>query len=117
MRLRVFVTLLAAAAALAVVPIASPSQSAARATTVKVTAKEFKFTLSKANVPHGTVVFVVTNRGKLGHDFKIGTKKTPMLKPGKSSTIRVTLAKGGKKYLCTVPGHAAAGMKGTLKVT
>jgi uncharacterized cupredoxin-like copper-binding protein len=117
MRLRVFVTLLAAAAALAVVPIASPSQSAARATTVKVTAKEFKFTLSKAKVPHGTVVFVVTNRGKLGHDFKIGTKKTPMLKPGKSSTIRVKLAKGGKKYLCTVPGHAAAGMKGTLKVT
>jgi uncharacterized cupredoxin-like copper-binding protein len=117
MRLRVFVTLLAAAAALAVVPIASPSQSAARATTVKVTAKEFKFTLSKAKVPHGTVVFVVTNRGKLGHDFKIGTKKTPMLKPGKSSTIRVNLAKGGKKYLCTVPGHAAAGMKGTLKVT
>ena len=40
-----------------------------------------------------------------------------MLKPGKSSTIRVTLPKGGKKYLCTVPGHAAAGMKGTLKVT
>jgi uncharacterized cupredoxin-like copper-binding protein len=117
MRLRVFVTLLAAAAALAVVPIATPSQSAARATTVKVTAKEFKFTLSKAKVPHGTVVFVVTNRGKLGHDFKIGTKKTPMLKPGKSSTIRVKLAKGGKKYLCTVPGHAAAGMKGTLKVT
>ena len=117
MRLRVFVTLLAAAAALAVVPIASPSQSAARATTVKVTAKEFKFTLSKAKVPHGTVVFVVTNRGKLGHDFKIGTKKTPMLKPGKSSTLRVKLAKGGKKYLCTVPGHAAAGMKGTLKVT
>ena len=117
MRLRVFATLLAAAAALAVVPIASPSQSAARATTVKVTAKEFKFTLSKAKVPHGTVVFVVTNRGKLGHDFKIGTKKTPMVKPGKSSTIRVKLAKGGKKYLCTVPGHAAAGMKGTLKVT
>ncbi len=117
MRLRVFVTLLAAAAALAVVPIASPSESAARATTVKVTAKEFKFTLSKAKVPHGAVVFVVTNRGKLGHDFKIGTKKTPMLKPGKSSTIRVTLAKGGKKYLCTVPGHAAAGMKGTLKAT
>jgi uncharacterized cupredoxin-like copper-binding protein len=117
MRLRVFVTLLAAAAALAVVPIASPSQTATRSSVVKVTAKEFHFTLSKATVPHGLVVFVVTNRGKLAHDFKIGTKKTPLLSPGKSSTIRTTLPRGGKKYLCTVAGHAAAGMKGTLRVT
>jgi plastocyanin len=117
MRLRVFATLLAAAAALAVVPVASPSQTATRKTVVKVSAKEFKFTLSRTKVPHGLVVFVVTNRGKLGHDFKIGTKKTPLLKPGKSSTIQVTLPKGGKKYLCTVAGHAAAGMKGTLRVT
>jgi len=117
MRLRVFVTLLAAAAALVLVPIASPKQAATSSTVVKVTAKEFHFTLSKTKVSHGLVVFVVTNKGKLAHDFRIGTKKTPLLKPGKSSTIRTTLPAGSKKYICTVAGHAAAGMKGTLKVT
>jgi uncharacterized cupredoxin-like copper-binding protein len=36
---------------------------------------------------------------------------------GKSATLTVTLKKGKKyPYLCTVPGHAAAGMKGTIKV-
>ena len=30
----------------------------------------------------------------------------------------MTLKKGKKyKYICTVPGHAAAGMKGTFKAT
>ena len=117
MRLRVLVTLLAATAALAVVPIASSKQTETSSTVVRVTATEFHFTLTKTKVPHGLVVFVVTNKGKLSHDFKIGTKKTPLLAPGKSSTIRVTLPAGGKKYLCTVAGHAAAGMKGTLRIT
>ena len=117
MRLRTFSTLLVAALALAVVPVALSQRTATRATTVKVTAKEFKFTLSKRSVKHGAVVFVVTNRGKLGHDFKIGGKKTPVIKPGKSATLRVSLGKGNKPYLCTVAGHAAAGMKGKLKVT
>ena len=35
----------------------------------------------------------------------------------KSATLKVTLTKGSKPYLCTVPGHATSGMKGVLKVT
>ncbi len=51
------------------------------------------------------------------HDFKIAGKKTPLIKPGKSATLKVTLKKHKKyAYLCTVPGHAAAGMKGTFTV-
>jgi uncharacterized cupredoxin-like copper-binding protein len=97
------------------------TQSAARASTVTVTAgkpSEFHFTLSKKTVPHGTVTFKVTNKGALPHDFKIGGKKTKLLTPGQSATLKVTFAKKGSfPYLCTVTGHAAAGMKGTLKVT
>jgi len=51
------------------------------------------------------------------HDFKINGKKTPLISPGKSATLSVTLKKGSFKYTCTVPGHAAAGMKGTFKAT
>jgi uncharacterized cupredoxin-like copper-binding protein len=91
---------------------------ASATTTVTVTALEFKFTLSKSSVKHGTVLFKVVNKGHIAHDFKIDGTKTPLIKPGKSSTLTVTFAKPGRyPYVCTVPGHAAAGMKGTLKVT
>jgi len=94
----------------------SASPRAAAATRVTVAASEFKFVLSKKVVPKGTVTFVVTNKGKTTHDFKIHGKKTPMLAPGKSATLKIAFAKGKFAYLCTVPGHAAAGMKGVFTV-
>ncbi len=98
--------------------VAYAGSSRASATTVKVGAKEFKFTLSRKSAPHGKVTFKVTNKGHIKHDFKIAGKKTKMLSPGKSASLTVTLKKGKKyKYICTVPGHAAAGMKGTFKAT
>jgi uncharacterized cupredoxin-like copper-binding protein len=79
---------------------------------------EFRFTLSKKTVKKGVpVVFKVTNRGAIAHDFKIGGKKTAQLAAGKTATLRVTFAKVGKfSYLCTLPTHATAGMKGTITV-
>jgi uncharacterized cupredoxin-like copper-binding protein len=96
---------------------ALPAIATTTTTSVSVTAKEFKFTLSKASVPHGKVAFKVVNKGKLAHDFSIAGHKTALIKPGKSATLTVTLKKGSWAYKCTVPGHAAAGMKGKLKVT
>jgi uncharacterized cupredoxin-like copper-binding protein len=79
---------------------------------------EFKFTLSKKTVKKGVpVVFKVTNKGAIGHDFKVNGKKTKELAAGKTATIRVTFAKTGKfAFLCTLPTHATAGMKGTITV-
>ena len=89
-------------------------------TTVAVTAgkpAEFKFTLSKKTIPKGTGVFKVANKGTASHDFKIAGKKTSTITAGKGSTLRVIFNKAGKyPYLCTLPGHAAAGMKGVLVV-
>ena len=90
--------------------------AARTATSVSVKASEFKFVLSTKSAKAGPVTFTVKNVGKLPHDFKIGGKKTALLKPGKSAKLTVTLKKGKAAYLCTVPGHAAAGMKGTLTV-
>jgi uncharacterized cupredoxin-like copper-binding protein len=109
-----------AAALLAVVGVvAAPalgSRTHATATAVTVTATEFHFKLSKTSVPHGSVTFTLVNRGKLPHDFKIAGKRTALVKPGKSAKLTVTLKAGKAAYLCTVQGHAAAGMKGTLTV-
>jgi uncharacterized cupredoxin-like copper-binding protein len=109
-----------AAALLAVVGVvAAPalgSRTHATATAVTVTATEFHFKFSKTSVPHGSVTFTVVNKGHVAHDFKISGKKTSLIKPGKSAKLTVTLKAGKIAYLCTVAGHAAAGMKGKLTV-
>lgn len=86
-------------------------------THVTVTATDTKFTLSKRSAPKGTVIFTVINKGKIPHDFKIAQKKTPLLSPGHSATLRVTFSKPGRyPYLSTVSGQASRGMKGVFSV-
>jgi uncharacterized cupredoxin-like copper-binding protein len=112
------VAVAAVAAATVFTVVAYAGHNAAAATTVKVTAKDFKFTLSRHSAPHGKVTFKVTNKGPTAHDFKIAGKKTKLLGKGKSATLTVTLKKGKKyTYICTVPGHAQLGMKGSFKAT
>ncbi|MDX6619244.1 MAG: hypothetical protein QOK36_1630 [Gaiellales bacterium] len=109
--------LVGAAVALSVPATAAPTHRAAKTTTVTVAMSEFKFKLSKASAPKGTVIFKVSNKGSAAHDFKVNGKKTPLVNPGKSATLKVKFTKAGKfPYLCTVPGHAASGMKGSFTV-
>jgi uncharacterized cupredoxin-like copper-binding protein len=94
---------------------AKPARSAV--TRVTVTASEFTYKFSKRSVPTGTVIFTVVNKGKISHDFKIRGRKTPTLAPGKSAKLTVSFAKKGRyPFLCTIPGHAGAGMKGQFAV-
>ena len=97
--------------------VAAP-QSSEATSRITVTMTEFKFRLSKTRIPAtGTVIFTVINRGKIAHDFKIAGKKTPNILPGKRATLRVVIKKKGRyAYVCTLLGHARAGMKGTLAV-
>ena len=86
--------------------------------TVNVAASEFKFVLSSKSAKRGVVSFKVKNVGKLGHDFQIHGRKTKVISPGQSATLRVVfLKKGAYPYKCTVPGHAAAGMKGVFTIS
>jgi uncharacterized cupredoxin-like copper-binding protein len=104
----------AAAAALLVLPATAKTNKTI--VTVKAT-NSLKFILSTKTVKAGAVTFKVTNTGSIRHDFKIAGKKTPLIAGGKTALLSVVLKKGKKyPYLCTVPGHAAAGMKGTIKV-
>ena len=115
-------------------PFAAHSTAATKATTIVVTAgkpSELAFKLSKfSNIAAGTVTFKVTNQGFAYHTFKICTspvknatknscvgKVTTLLKHGQSATLTVKLTKAGLyEYLCSVPGHAAGGMKGLIGV-
>jgi plastocyanin len=97
---------------------AAGSSHASKVVTIKVTAKEWSFSLSKRSVPVGTTVaFKVTNKGKIGHNFKIAGKATKLLAPGQSQTITVKFTKKGTfSYVCTVTGHARLGMQGKFAV-
>ena len=100
--------------------VSSPTAAAKTnaGTTVQVKGGEFFFRLStKAAAKPGTVTFVFTNVGHVQHDFRINGKQTPLTSPGQTARLVVTFKKKGSyAYLCTVPGHAAAGMKGVFAV-
>jgi uncharacterized cupredoxin-like copper-binding protein len=108
-------------AALAVIPLAAARvdrPTAAEATTVQVQGGEFFFKLSTRSTGRpGKVTFVFKNVGHVLHDFRIDGKQTPLVQPGKTAKLVVSFTKKGKfAYLCTVPGHAQAGMKGIFTV-
>jgi uncharacterized cupredoxin-like copper-binding protein len=113
-----------AAVAIAAVALVQPAtarthpQAQASATTIHVGEKEFSITLSAKSIAKpGKVTFVVKNNGREAHDFSINGKTTPLFQPGKTQKLGVSFKKKGKyRYLCTVPGHAAAGMRGVFTV-
>jgi hypothetical protein len=115
--------LLTAAVAVGLLGVATAgyvAHAGAAKTTVTVTEKEYSVTLTPRRVPVGVVRFVIRNKGLYAHSLavKVGTttKRTTLIKPGKSTTLIVTLKKGKTALWCPVPGHAARGMKATLAV-
>jgi uncharacterized cupredoxin-like copper-binding protein len=110
------------------------TQHSAKVTVVNVTLgqpSELGIKFSKwSAIPAGVVTFKVTNKGDITHNFKICTtvvlsskanvcvgKTTPNLASGKSAVLTVKLSKPGKYlFLCSLPGHAAGGMKGLIGV-
>jgi len=107
----------AALAALAVTGPAVARMHTAKATTVKVTMKDFSFVLSTKKVKRGKVTFAIRNTGKTAHDFSIAGHTSKIIGPGTRTTMTVTLKRGRDPYKCTVDSHAKLGMKGVLHVT
>ena len=112
------VALIAAGTLVQLASARSGGRSGATATTVQVKGGEFFFRLSTKSISKpGSVTFVFKNVGHVLHDFSIKGKKTPLIQPGKTAKLVVAFTKKGKyPYLCTVPGHASAGMKGVFTV-
>lgn len=118
MRLRtVAAVALGAALAAASLAMAGPTTTEARRTVVTVSMYEMGFKLSRSVVRPGTVVFRTVNDGAVAHDFRIKGIGTPMLGSGGRATLTARFVRPGRyTFICTVPGHAAAGMKGKLTV-
>lgn len=97
------------------------AHKSAATVTVTVTEKEFHIGLSTRKGTAGRVKFLVKNTGKFPHALAIAgpgvkSKRTALIRPGKSAALLVTLTSGKYALWCPVPGHAAQGMKTTITV-
>jgi uncharacterized cupredoxin-like copper-binding protein len=112
------VALALAGAALA----ATVSHRSAATTTIKVTEREYHISLSAASAKAGSVAFVVHNAGKLAHRLDLAgaglskTVKVPLIAPGTTRKVTVKLTGGKLTLWCSQPGHAALGMKTSMKI-
>ena len=92
----------------------SPTKS-----TVTVTVREYRISLSVKTLPAGPVLLVVHNAGHVAHALSVSgpglaTRTTPVIEPGATKTLRVMFGGGTFRVWCPVGGHAAAGMKASL---
>jgi len=115
-----------AVAPLAVVAVALATVSVAAAgnTLLKISAQKtaLKYNVTKLNATAGKVTISMANPSAIfKHDVAIKgngvNKKGATVGKGGTSKVVVTLKPGKYTFYCTVPGHEAAGMKGTLTVT
>ena len=123
----------AAAVAVAAAAALSGSALAAKAPAAKMAAGGTKlhvtavanglaFSTKSLKAKAGSITISLTNASALKHDLVIeqGEKvlaRTPMLAKGKTGSLKVSLKKGTYDFVCDVPGHEGAGMKGTLTVS
>jgi plastocyanin len=81
---------------------------------------QLKFLASKASATAGKVTIKMLNKSSVSHDIAIqgnGVQQVgPIVANGKTSTVSASLKPGTYTFYCSVPGHEAAGMKGTLTV-
>lgn len=133
--LSLLAVLLAASILGAGASMAGPSRTSAA--TVKVTLVEFKLTPSTRTVAAGRVTFVVTNRGKLHHEFVVlktptaaaklqmdgmtavengNAGKIATLVPGATKRLSLNLPRGHYVLLCNLTGHYQAGQHADLTV-
>ena len=97
-------------------PVRSDAPAAALGA-IGINAFDLGFKPSVLNVPKaGRYTVKFTNDGKMPHDITFADGTTALAAPGKTVTLEVSVPASGTTFICSIPGHAAAGMKGTLTV-
>ena len=103
------------------VPPASPATSDAHASPtadkIEIEAFDLGFKPAAVSVPAaGTYDVTFHNTGAIPHDitFADGTKIPAA--PGATETGTVSIPEAGLAFICSIPGHEQAGMKGTVTV-
>lgn len=81
---------------------------------------QLAYVTDKASAPAGPLQLESKNASQVDHNIAIdvdgATKAGEVVKGGGVSKVEVDLKAGTYQYFCTVPGHRAGGMEGTLTV-
>ena len=93
----------------------------ARGQRVEIELDDFLIRPQNVRAEGGELTFAVTNRGRLGHNFRLRDEgrevvEVTTLLPGESATASATLPPGTYKMVCTVANHEQLGMTGRLVV-
>lgn len=124
-------TLLVAVAVLALVGVSAivnkgSSGPDAGPKSVEIAMTEMRFSPNRIDAQAGQSVFVtLINRGSERHDLAFPSIGMPELRgvetltmPGEASRLTLLFdTPGTYSFLCTIPGHAAAGMTGAVFVS
>jgi cytochrome c oxidase subunit 2 len=101
-----------------------PADGAAAAQTIEM--GDIYFGTTELTIPASTdVTITLSNVGASVHNFNIDAKNNESdpgihsgdVSPGESGTVTVNLPPGTWYFYCSIPGHEAAGMHGTITVT
>jgi plastocyanin len=82
---------------------------------------QLKYSTTTLTTKAGKVSITFTNMAPLSHNLTVASSSGTQLGAtetfqGSSKTLSLNLTPGVYKFFCTVPGHRAAGMEGTLTV-
>jgi plastocyanin len=98
----------------------TPPPSGGQVVEIPISDSGFSFTKTTATASAGTVTLSAVNPQSSPHDISIKgngvDEQGNQVSGGGTSTVTATLKAGTYEYYCSVPGHEAAGMKGTLTV-
>jgi plastocyanin len=80
-----------------------------------------EFQKDELTAPAGEITLVMENPAAVEHNIAVRgdgiEEEGEVVGEGGTSEVTVTLEPGEYEFYCSVPGHEAAGMKGTLTVT
>ena len=103
-----------------------PAGAAVGNNPIQIVMTDMRFNPNRIDARVGQpVVLTLVNEGVERHDFAFPAIEMPGLRgietltmPGQSTHITLTFDKAGTfPFLCTIPGHATAGMTGALFVS
>ena len=113
-----------AAPATSTTPSASTSAGSGAAHVLSISADpegQLKYSTTTLTTKAGKVSIAFTNMAPLSHNLTVASSSGTQVGAtetfqGATKTLSLNLTSGVYKFFCTVPGHRAAGMEGTLTV-
>jgi nitrite reductase (NO-forming) len=97
-------------------PVPSSGSAGAVVGAVEIEAFDLGFTPGAIEVDApGRYEFTLNNTGTIPHDITFADGATSgMIEGGKSATLEIDVPAEGLTFICSVPGHAQAGMEGSV---